>query len=90
VVITPRAVGGRIGLSAVGVIFSLSLGGSLLGYPGLLLAVPFAAVLKAMLPRILATYTATAFYKGRPGEVPGAAVPPAALALTTDPAQDAP
>jgi predicted PurR-regulated permease PerM len=73
VVITPRAVGGRIGLSAVGVIFSLSLGGSLLGYAGLLLAVPFAAVLKAMLPRLIEAYQGTAFYRGR--AAPGPAAP---------------
>ena len=70
VVITPRAVGGRIGLSAVGVIFALSLGGSLLGYAGLLLAVPFAAVLKALWPRLLHAYTATAFYGGRSSDSP--------------------
>ena len=63
-VITPRAVGGRIGLSAVGVIFALSLGGSLLGYAGLLLAVPFAAVFKALWPRLKDAYTGTAFYRG--------------------------
>ncbi|HNN94593.1 MAG TPA: AI-2E family transporter [Pseudomonadota bacterium] len=63
-IITPRAVGGRIGLSAVGVIFSLSLGGTLLGYIGLLLAVPLAAVLKALLPRVVDAYTATPFYQG--------------------------
>jgi predicted PurR-regulated permease PerM len=62
--ITPRAVGGRIGLSAVGVIFALSLGGSLLGYAGLLLAVPAAAVLKALWPRLKAAYTNTTFYRG--------------------------
>ena len=79
VVITPRAVGGRIGLSAVGVIFSLSLGGSLLGYAGLLLAVPFAAVLKALLPRFLGFYTASSFYKGRDSGALAAA-PPVSLA----------
>ncbi len=67
--ITPRAVGGRIGLSAVGVIFSLSLGGTLLGYIGLLLAVPLAAVLKALLPRLIDAYTATAFYRALPQPV---------------------
>lgn len=66
VLITPRAVGGRIGLSAVGVIFALSLGGSLLGYAGLLLAVPAAAVLKALLPRLLDAYKDTTFYRGTP------------------------
>lgn len=85
VVITPRAVGGRIGLSAVGVIFSLSLGGSLLGYAGLLLAVPFAAVLKALLPRLLHAYTATAFYKG-----PASAVAAPGLAVVVVPPEPTP
>jgi predicted PurR-regulated permease PerM len=65
VVITPRAVGGRIGLSAVGVIFALSLGGSLLGYVGLLLAVPVAAIFKVLLPRLIDAYTDTPFYRGK-------------------------
>ncbi len=75
--ITPRAVGGRIGLSAVGVIFALSLGGSLLGYSGLLLAVPAAAVLKALWPRLKAAYTSTAFYRSEPaGSAVAAKAPP--------------
>lgn len=61
--ITPRAVGGRIGLSAVGVIFALSLGGTLLGYAGLLLAVPVAAVFKALLPRLVDAYNESRFYR---------------------------
>jgi predicted PurR-regulated permease PerM len=76
VVITPRAVGGRIGLSAVGVIFALSLGGSLLGYAGLLLAVPVAAVIKAVLPRFLDMYTDTRFYRGADVETPLPAINP--------------
>lgn len=62
--ITPRAVGGRIGLSAIGVIFSLGVGGALLGYAGLLLAVPVAAVLKALAPRLFQAYTHHPFYVG--------------------------
>ena len=84
--ITPRAVGGRIGLSAVGVIFALSLGGTLLGYIGLLLAVPLAAVLKALLPRVIDAYTATAYYRASSvaGAIPADAAresPPDAAAL---------
>jgi hypothetical protein len=51
------------------------MGGSLLGYAGLLLAVPFAAVLKALLPRFLGFYTASSFYKGRASEALAAAPP---------------
>lgn len=74
-VITPRAVGGRIGLSAVGVIFALSLGGSLLGYAGLLLAVPAAAVIKALWPRLKAAYTNTTFYRGAASPTAAATAP---------------
>lgn len=75
VLITPRAVGGRIGLSAVGVIFALSLGGTLMGYAGLLMAVPLAAVVKALWPRLHHAYTTSSWYLKRPaGPVPPAAV----------------
>lgn len=86
VLITPRAVGGRIGLSAVGVIFALSLGGTLLGYGGLLLAVPLAAVLKALWPRLVRAYSATEWYRGRGPLAAGAAGLPAAA---TEPAPSA-
>jgi predicted PurR-regulated permease PerM len=73
VLITPRAVGGRIGLSAVGVIFALSLGGTVMGYAGLLMAVPLAAVVKALWPRFLHAYTTSSWYLKRPPSL----VPPA-------------
>lgn len=63
VLITPRAVGGRVGLSMVGVIFALSLGANLLGYAGLLLAVPVAAALKAIGPRLIDVYYGSRFYQ---------------------------
>jgi predicted PurR-regulated permease PerM len=74
VLITPRAVGGRIGLPAVGVIFALMLGGNLLGYVGLLLAVPVAAVITALWPRLYQAYRSTEFY----GQPPPPPDPPAA------------
>ena len=84
VLITPKAVGGRIGLSAVGVIFALSLGGTLFGYAGLLMAVPLAAVLKALWPRLLGAYAESDFYRGRgtaAGAPPPVLPPPSAAAL---------
>jgi predicted PurR-regulated permease PerM len=42
--LTPRLVGGRVGLHAVWVIFALLAGGALFGFVGVLLAVPAAAV----------------------------------------------
>jgi predicted PurR-regulated permease PerM len=63
-VITPRVVGGRVGLSPVAVILALTLGGELLGYAGLLLAVPAAAVSKVLLGRAYAAYRRSSFYTG--------------------------
>jgi hypothetical protein len=66
-VITPRVLGGQVGLSPVAVIFALSLGGELLGYAGLLLAVPAAAVCKVLLGRARRAYLASAMYAGNAG-----------------------
>ncbi len=49
-VLTPRIVGGRVGLSAFGVLVSVSAFGELLGFVGLLLAVPLGATLKILWP----------------------------------------
>jgi predicted PurR-regulated permease PerM len=65
-VITPRVLGGRVGLSPVAVIFALTLGGELLGYAGLLLAVPAAAVCKVLLFRAHRLYVASALFTGEP------------------------
>ena len=64
--ITPRVLGGRVGLSPVAVIFALSLGGQLLGYAGVVLAVPTAAVCKVLLQHARRWYFATPFYTGDP------------------------
>ena len=69
-VITPRIVGGRAGLSPVTVLFALSLGGELLGYSGLLLAVPSAAVARVLLRRAWRAYMASDFYRGDTVEKP--------------------
>jgi predicted PurR-regulated permease PerM len=46
--ITPRVVGGRVGLSALGVLLSILVFGALFGFLGVLLAVPVAAALKVV------------------------------------------
>ena len=74
-IVTPRILGGRVGLSPVAVIFALTLGGELLGYAGLLLAVPSAAVFKVLLAHAHAHYIASPFYTGEPAVPPIASVP---------------
>ncbi len=51
-VISPRIVGGGVGLHPVLTIFALVLGGELFGLPGLLLSVPVAASLQVILFRL--------------------------------------
>ena len=60
--ITPRVVGGQVGLPPVGVIFALLVFGKLLGFIGVLLAVPFAAILKILLKHGLEYYKTTDFF----------------------------
>lgn len=62
--ITPRILGGRVGISPVWVIFALTLGGELLGYAGVILAVPMAAVAKVLLGHARHIYLESRFYRG--------------------------
>ncbi len=55
-VLTPNLVGKRIGLHAVWVIFALMAGGKLLGFTGLLLAVPTAALIGVVIRHGLIWY----------------------------------
>lgn len=64
VLITPKIVGGKVGLSPVAVIISLLVGGKLLGFAGVLVAVPAAAVLNILRRHLKEHYQQTAFYKG--------------------------
>lgn len=65
-VLTPRLVGGRVGLHPVWVIFALLAGGSLFGFVGVLLAVPVAAVIGVLARFALAQYLASRYYTGTP------------------------
>ena len=80
-VVTPRVLGGRVGLSPVSVILALTLGGELLGYVGLLLAVPSAAVVKVLLLHAYEAYVASPFYLSAPTvSATGSAAPPPSTA----------
>lgn len=60
--LTPRLVGNNIGLHPLWVIFALMAGGSLMGFTGLLIAVPVAAVLGVMVRFALSEYKKSGYY----------------------------
>ncbi len=62
-VITPRIVGGSVGIHPVWVVLALSLGGFFFGMVGLLIGVPAAAVTKLLIVRGLERYEASDFYR---------------------------
>jgi len=61
-VITPRIVGGSVGIHPVWVLLALSIGGYFFGVIGLLVGVPAAAVGKMLIVRGLVRYEQSAFY----------------------------
>ena len=66
----PRIVGGAVGLNPVWVMIALALFGLLLGFVGLLVAVPLAVLVKLLAARALARYRTSAYYGAQPGAVP--------------------
>ena len=78
--IAPRVLGGGVGLNPVLSIFALTLGGTLFGLWGLLLSVPIAASIQAILFRLfpkLTTPTPPSFLRAqgvRPGEAASAEI----------------
>ena len=60
----PRIVGGSVGLNPVWVMIALVLCGSLLGFVGLLVAVPLAVLVKLLAQRALARYHESPLYAG--------------------------
>jgi predicted PurR-regulated permease PerM len=61
-VITPRIVGGSVGLKPLEVLLTMMAAGTLFGFFGVLLAVPIGAVLKILLHRAVMAYLASSFY----------------------------
>jgi predicted PurR-regulated permease PerM len=64
VITGPRIVGGAVGLNPVWVMMALALFGLLLGFVGLLVAVPLAVLVKMLSHRALGRYRASAYYGG--------------------------
>jgi predicted PurR-regulated permease PerM len=64
-VITPKIMGDTVGISAIAVLLSLLVGAELLGFTGVLLAVPAAAVTKILVTRIDQRYRQSEFFAGQ-------------------------
>jgi len=62
-VLTPRLVGGRIGLHPVAVIFAVMAGGQVFGFFGVLLALPVAAAVMVWLRHLHGRYTESGLYR---------------------------
>ena len=64
-ILQPLLLGDKIGLSPLWVIFAVLAGVSLLGFVGMLIALPVSAVLNVLFRHLYAYYRSTDFYKGR-------------------------
>lgn len=64
-ILSPRLVGGSVGVHPVWVIFALSLMGALFGFVGLLVAVPASAVVAVLLRHALVRYRESDLYQGQ-------------------------
>jgi len=62
--LTPRMVGGRIGMSTLTVIFALFAFGHLFGFVGVVLALPLSALIAVVLARLRASYGKSSLYVG--------------------------
>lgn len=62
-ILRPSILGSAVGMNPVIVIFALMFFGKLMGFIGLLLAVPFAAVLKVLFRHLLEAYHQSDFYQ---------------------------
>jgi predicted PurR-regulated permease PerM len=69
--LTPKLVGGRIGLHPVAVIFAIMVGGQLYGFLGVLLALPVAAVVMVIIRHGVTSYRASSWYTGVRAPAPG-------------------
>jgi predicted PurR-regulated permease PerM len=68
--LTPRIVGQSVGIHPVAVIVGLLIGGDLLGFLGLIVAVPATAIIQVFAKELLETYRSSELYAGA-AEPPG-------------------
>lgn len=69
--ITPRIVGGSVGLKPIEVLLTMMVAATLFGFIGVLLAVPFGAVVKILVTRATRAYLRSNFYR----QIPPVATP---------------
>ena len=69
-VLTPKLVGGSVGLHPVWLIFALSVFGALFGFVGMLVAVPVAAALGVITRFVVDQYLSSRLYRGVTGDAP--------------------
>jgi predicted PurR-regulated permease PerM len=62
--ITPKVVGTKLGLNPVAIILAILICGQLLGFLGLLLAVPIASVAKVLIDEGIIKYKESKLFKG--------------------------
>jgi predicted PurR-regulated permease PerM len=68
--VTPRIVGGSVGLKPIEVLLTMMGAATLFGFWGVLLAVPIGAVVKILISRASTVYLKSSYYKGIPGHSP--------------------
>ncbi len=66
-VLTPRIVGRSVGIHPVAVIVGLLIGGDLLGFLGLIVAVPATAIIQVFAKELLENYRSSALYSAATG-----------------------
>ncbi|HJO55041.1 MAG TPA: AI-2E family transporter, partial [Candidatus Scalindua sp.] len=63
-VMTPKIVGDKLGLHPVAIILAILICGQMLGFLGLLLAVPIASIVKVLIDEGIAKYKDSKLFKG--------------------------
>src|SRR5689334_12531808 len=79
-VLTPKIVGHRVGLSETGALFAVVAGGKLLGFVGVVLAVPIAATTAVLIRYAVRYYEHTSFF-GRESDADVVITPAMALIM---------
>lgn len=62
-ILAPKIIGDRIGLHPVWIIFAVFAAGSVLGFVGVVFAIPIAGIVKVLLAHIIAYYKSSKMYK---------------------------
>ena len=68
--LTPRLIGTRVGLHPVWVLFAIFAGGEVMGFVGVLIAVPAAAAIGVLVRYVIDRYLESDLHKGEGGENP--------------------